>query len=208
MRVKNMKKIVLILSMTVLLSACLPSSNTIQSTVDAGIDPKFPTVAANVPSVVPLPTNTLHPLTYLPPGVSPGPTEDKPTDLQPTITQEPDVTPTFTFFVKWTPDQVMAAFQAAGLEVGSPRPMTKNDYGSAPMVAIKAIHFLVPSVCDGCGGRILSFANANDQKLSADYYNNDDQSWVFIKDNILVQINGGLSNDKATLYETALNNLK
>jgi hypothetical protein len=110
--------------------------------------------------------------------------------------------------VKWTPDQVVAVFQAAGLEVVSPRPMTKDDYASAPMVAIQAIHFLVPSICDSCGGRILSFANAKDQKLSADYYNNNNQSWVFIKDNILVQINGGLSNDKAALYEVALNNLK
>ena len=201
-----MKKIVLILSMTVLLSACFPS-NTIQSTVDARISPKFPTAAADIPSVVPLPTNTLHPLTYLPPGVTLGPTKVKPTELQPTITPEPNATATFVAFVKWTPDQVVAVFQAAGLEVVSPAPMTTNDYGSAPMVAIKAIHFLIPSICESCGGRILSFANAKDQKLSADYYNIN-QSWVFIKDNILVQINGGLSNDKAGLYETALNSLK
>jgi hypothetical protein len=101
----------------------------------------------------------------------------------------------------------MSVFTNAGLEVESPHLMTQGDYGSAPMLAINAIHFFLPSLCDGCGGRILSYGNTNDLKVSADYYNNS-QSWVFIKDNILVQLNAGLTSDKAILYENALNNLK
>lgn len=113
----------------------------------------------------------------------------------------------------WKVQQVIDAFKAAGLEVVSPAPMTKKDYGVAPYVGDEAVHFLVPSVCPDCGGRIFSIANKDDQAALADYYNKLAKisasffSWVFQKDNILVQINGDLPDAKAKAYQAALNNL-
>ena len=74
--------------------------------------------------------------------------------------------------------------------------------------------FLVPSLGEDKGGRILVFANADDLASARDYYVKLGESsailfsWVFVKDNIVVQINGTLPEEQAKKYETALNGLK
>jgi hypothetical protein len=84
----------------------------------------------------------------------------------------------------------------------------------APMTAVEGTHFLIPSICDDCGGRIFSFATQPDLDVTKAYYVALGKgsaaffSWVFVKDNILLQINGDLPDAKAKQYETALNNLK
>ena len=106
------------------------------------------------------------------------------------------------------------AFVAAGLECKSPTLMLKEDYGFAPLVAIEGTHFLVPSLCSDCGGRIMSFSSSDDQNKVKAYYDGLGKSsaalfsWVFIRDNILVQINGNLPADKAHVYEKALANMR
>lgn len=67
-----------------------------------------------------------------------------PTTEPATPTPVPSPTPTFQ---KWTTEQVVEVFRAAGLEVENPRPMTKDDYGMAPMRAVEATRFLIPSLC-------------------------------------------------------------
>jgi hypothetical protein len=132
------------------------------------------------------------------------------TPIPPTTT--PEVTPTPNFLI-WKNSQVVDAFKSAGLECESPSPMTKADYGAAPDVAIEGTHFLVPSVCSDCGGRIMSFSSAEDLQLTKAYYDNLGKvstaffSWVFVRDNILVQINGDLPETSAHKYEAALLNL-
>jgi hypothetical protein len=117
-------------------------------------------------------------------------------------------------YQKWNNDQVIAAFQAAGVEMKDPRPMTKDDYGLSPMSAIMGTRFLTPSVCADCGGRIFTFATPKDLEISQTYYTNLSKvsaalfSWVFVKDNILVQINGDMKEEQARKYETVLKNLK
>lgn len=92
--------------------------------------------------------------------------------------------------------------------------MVKADYGIAPMSAIEGTHFLVPSVCSDCGGRIFSFATQDDLGLMQKYFVLLGKqsavlfSWVFVKDNILIQINGDLPDSKAKSYQTTLDNLK
>lgn len=92
--------------------------------------------------------------------------------------------------------------------------MTKDDYGMAPMAAVEGTHFLIPSLCSDCGGRILSFAAQPDLDMTKAYYDSLGKSsaaffsWTFVKDNILVQINGDLPEAKARKYESALGNLK
>lgn len=113
-------------------------------------------------------------------------------------------------FMVWDTQQVVDAFMAAGLEVSNPRQMTTDDYGLVPMLATQGIRFFVPSVCSDCGGRIMSFTNEEDLIIVKDYYAQMARfgavlfSWVFIKDNILVQINGELPEETARMYEVAL----
>lgn len=140
----------------------------------------------------------------------------EPATLTPTLTptpeatQTPEATPTLVF-VRWNSAQVVDAFTAAGLEAENPRPMTVDDYGFAPLVAIEGTRFLIPSLCSDCGGRILSFTSIEDLEKTRAYYVDLGKesaaffSWTFVKDNILVQINGDLPEEQARQYEAALN---
>ena len=135
----------------------------------------------------------------------------------PLPTPIPSLTPTITptpKFQKWNTSQVVNKFHDSGLEVESSKPMTKADYGFAPMSAIEAIRFLIPSLCSDCGGRIFSFASEEDLNITRYYYEALGKSsaalysWVFVKDNILVQINGDLPEGKAKAYKQSLDALK
>ncbi len=122
--------------------------------------------------------------------------------------------PTTPPFIVWNTQQVVNAFTAAGLEVENTRPMTADDYGLVPMLAVEGTRFFIPSVCADCGGRILSFTSEKDLTIVRDYYAQMGKfgavlfSWVFIRDNILVQINGELPEATARLYEQALMKMK
>lgn len=114
----------------------------------------------------------------------------------------------------WQSSDVVSAFKAAGLECESTRAMTKDDYGFAPLVAKEGTRFLIPSLGDDSGGRIMSFENKEDLEKTKEYYVKMGResaaffSWTFTKDNILVQINGDLKEDKAKKYEETLNGMK
>lgn len=117
-------------------------------------------------------------------------------------------------FQKWTSSQATEAFVAAGLEAENLTPMTKDDYGMAPLVAVEGTRFFVPSICDDCGGRVMAFDSQEDLDAVKEYYVKLGEgsalffSWVFVKDNLLVQINGDLPEEQARQYEAALNSLK
>jgi len=134
-----------------------------------------------------------------------------PTSEPATPTSEPS--PTLAF-QEWTLEQVVQAFRAAGLEMENPRPMTKDDYGMAPMRAVEATRFLIPSLCPDCGGRIFNFSTQEDLEITKSYYEELGKSsasffsWLFVKDNILVQINGDLHEELARKYQEALSTLK
>jgi hypothetical protein len=84
----------------------------------------------------------------------------------------------------------------------------------APMRAVEATRFLIPSLCQHCGGRIFSFATQGDLEITKTYYEELGKSsalflsWLFVKDNILVQINGDLPKAQAREYENALSALR
>jgi hypothetical protein len=106
------------------------------------------------------------------------------------------------------------AFFAAGLEVSNPRPMISNDYGLVPMLTVEETRFFIASICADCDRRIMSFVNEEDLVIIRDCYGQMGRfsvilfSWVFERDNILVQLNGELAEADARMYEAALNNLK
>lgn len=110
----------------------------------------------------------------------------------------------------WTSSHALAAFKAAGLEVETPQVMEPKDYGLAPMRAKEGQRFQLPSLCDECGGRVFSFSTTADRDAMKSYYEELSKqsaaffSWVFVKDNLLVQLNGELPKDKAEAYNAAL----
>ena len=112
-----------------------------------------------------------------------------------------------------TPDVVVAAFAAAGLEAETPRAMAPKDYGMAPLVAVAGVRFFVPSLGDDAGGRVMQFANDADLAKTKDYYVQLGRnsaatfSWTYDRNLILVQINGDLPPETASKYEAVLTGL-
>ncbi len=108
-----------------------------------------------------------------------------------------------------TAQDVISAFKNAGLEAENPTPMGPKNYGFAPYVC-KGVRFLIPSLGEDSGGRILACPNAADRDAIAGYYERLAKksaaffSWVFVKGNVVVQINGDLEEEKARKYERAI----
>jgi hypothetical protein len=134
-------------------------------------------------------------------------------------------------FEKWTSDQVVEAFKVAGLPCEDVRVITDDDYqlegkvcpvgldlttklGPSPKEAQEGSRFFAPSVCNNCSGRIFSFASREDLQELRTWYTGRGQefcifeSWLYEKDNILVQISGDMPEEMAEQYEAALANMK
>jgi hypothetical protein len=111
------------------------------------------------------------------------------------------------------PGDVIAAFQAAGLEAEGSYLMSPEDYGLAPL-ADEGIRFLIPSLGPDNGGRVLYFKDPAYLAKSEEFYTRMGKemaalhSWVFVRDNILVQINGELPEEQARKYEAVLQNMQ
>lgn len=105
---------------------------------------------------------------------------------------------------------VVDAFVAAGLECEDPQPITQEDTSFMP---VEVTEFLLPSQCPDCTGRIYIFDNPAELQQARTYYTRlgqDDPnraSWLFVKDNVLVQISGGVPQDQARAYGNALRQL-
>ncbi len=118
------------------------------------------------------------------------------------------------FIKTYDTNQAAYAIQKAGLEFVDPAPMTKDDYGMAPMNAQEAIRFYTPSVCSDCSGRLYSFLSPIDLAYMDKYYTELGRqsailySWVFIHDNILIQLNGDMPEDQALKYKASLEALR
>ncbi|MBP8055078.1 MAG: hypothetical protein KA314_04520 [Chloroflexi bacterium] len=112
----------------------------------------------------------------------------------------------------FTGDDVVAAFKAAGLEAEDPYIMTKDDYGLAPFVGT-GTRFFLPSLCDDCGGRIIITDNNEDTEAIREYYVTLGEtsaaffSWVTVRDNVVLQMNGDLPEESFHQYETVLNGM-
>jgi len=110
---------------------------------------------------------------------------------------------------KITGDDVIKSFKDAGLEAENPTQMTKDDYKVAPYVCT-GTHFYIPSLGEGAGGRVFICNDSKEMDLLSNYYIELGRSsavffsWVFIKGDVLVQINGDLPEAKARQYESAI----
>lgn len=192
---------------TVVVPQTVIVTQVVQVVVTATPEPSTPTLES---------TATLEPSTPTPEATStpqpPTPTPEATSTPEPS-TSIPEATST-PKLKQWASSQVIEAFKAAGLEAESPRVMTRDDYGMAPMLAIEGTRFFIPSLCPDCGGRVLSFSSQKNLETTKAYYIELGKSsaaffsWVFAKDNILVQINGSLSEETARQYEAALATLE
>ena len=132
------------------------------------------------------------------------------------FTPTPQRSPTIPPFDKWECWQAIATFKAAGLEVQIPRLINESELRGSPVpITMKEeIHFFISSICDDCGARVFSFRTQSDLNKVRDYYVGLGKpgepffSWVLVKDNLLVQLNGKLPEERARQYETALNNIE
>ena len=117
-------------------------------------------------------------------------------------------------FQEWSLEDAREAIIGEGLEFEGYYEMTKDDCGLAPMNAVEAWRFLIPSLCADCGGRIYSFDDPGKLATMKEYYDSLAEvsamyfSWVFVQDNILIQINGDLPEAQALQYQQALVNMK
>lgn len=112
-----------------------------------------------------------------------------------------------------TADDALKAFEDAGLEVVNARAMTKDDYGMAPMKAKEGKMFTVPSVCDDCNVRVMSFEKDSELKETKDFYDDLGKesamlfSWTIGHKNILIQLNGDMVEEDYEKYKEALEGL-
>ena len=125
----------------------------------------------------------------------------------------PPPTPTSTF-QRWSYQQAQQAIMNAGLEFENVREMTTDDYGLAPMNALEGYRFIIPSLCADCGGRLYIFDDPQKLCQMKEYYDGLAEvsamffSWVFVQDNVLIQISGDLPEAQALQYQQALVNMK
>ncbi|MCQ6558220.1 stress protein [Paenibacillus mendelii] len=107
-------------------------------------------------------------------------------------------------------DDVIKAFKDAGLAADEPRKMTKDDFGIAPMKPKEAVRFIIPSLGDDSGGRILIYDKEKDLKEMKNYYDELGKSsailfsWTIAHGNVLVQLNGDLPEEDYNKYKAAL----
>lgn len=125
----------------------------------------------------------------------------------PTRTPLPTLTPTPPF-QRWGARHIIRAIQAANLESKDAHPLTAEEYGAIPALAVEGMRFSTPSLCPDCGGLVLSFDNLNDLEATKAYFIETNHSatpaWVFVKDNILLQLSGQIPEAQALEYGTIL----
>ena len=108
----------------------------------------------------------------------------------------------------WQSADVVNAFVAAGLECKDPRSFSIGE--DTPFLVAEATRCSIPSACEKCTARIYSFDDQAELGKARKYYVDlGDQdpalfSWIYVKDNILVQLNGKLPEEQAQLYRQAL----
>ncbi|MCA9902806.1 MAG: hypothetical protein KC547_03025 [Anaerolineae bacterium] len=121
-------------------------------------------------------------------------------------TQEPPPPP----FERYEAQQVIDALNAAGATVQAP--VQDLVVGrNAPSTFNNRIVFEIPRIAPD-GGQILTFRTQADLQAWQDYITglrNDPNTrrsvtYVFVKDNVMLQLNANLTNAEATQYQSAL----
>jgi len=113
----------------------------------------------------------------------------------------------------WSADDVVKVLNEQSLEVEAPEFITETDRFGLPATTKELIKFSMPSIGKGIQGCILIFELKDNLNKNKNYYSalNDKghpHTWSFLKDNILLVIDGAVPEEKAKQYESALTGLK
>lgn len=117
------------------------------------------------------------------------------------------------FFNRWSITEVINSFQGNGLEIANIKPVTDEDYSSLPAKPEQGIKFSILSLGEDVASCILSFEIKGDIEKVKNHYlglnkRSELHSWSFVKDNILLILDGKLPEGMARDYEKALYDLK
>ncbi len=121
----------------------------------------------------------------------------------PTRTPLPTLTPT-PQFQRYSAERIIRAIQAAGLEAAAVRPVAVSSFGAPDTPGAEALAFALPSICPDCSGVALSFARPDDLAAAKSYMvevqSQQQPAWIFAKDNVLLHLDGALSEAQARQY--------
>lgn len=120
-------------------------------------------------------------------------------ETEPIITEP---TPTQRSFQKYSSQDAINAFIAAGLELQNPVPLVADEHSPLPPTYVEAQRFQLPAL-DGRTGRIFSFESKSDMEPVRTYYeqfSGDQASILIVKDNLLLQINADAPTEIANAY--------
>ncbi len=145
-----------------------------------------------------------------PTAAPPTPTDE--TTPTPESTETATPAPTTASARTYTSGDVLAAFQAAGLEVGTVSPLVVEPGAPLPQSYVEASRFLIPSIGEGNGGRVFSFANIRERDMVYEYYLHLPlpglSTWVSANSLLVLQINDALPRDRWLEYEAVFQGLK
>ena len=106
-------------------------------------------------------------------------------------------------------DSIVDEFENSGLEFEDATHMGPSDYGAAPFLC-DGEHFFIPSLGGGAGGRVFVCKKKADRDRLASYYRELGKSsalffsWVFVKGNVVLQLNGNLDEHTAKEYASTI----
>ncbi len=108
-------------------------------------------------------------------------------------------------FRRYTADQVIAALQAVGLSVSDVKAAPRNPNALAPDVAEETKIFAIASIAPR-GGQVLSFNEPHDlQEMQAWFARFPDLApYVYIKGNVILQLHSSLPQAEAEQFKAAL----
>ncbi|NJO04699.1 MAG: DUF4352 domain-containing protein [Chloroflexaceae bacterium] len=103
----------------------------------------------------------------------------------------------------------MNQLRAAGLEVENPRPAVPADYGTVPPRCVDSSQrFFIPSLGGAAGGLVLVCSNQQEaQALQNDYNALGAGSRTFRNNNVLVSVDGRITDQQANQYQAVVNAL-
>ena len=115
-------------------------------------------------------------------------------------------------FQRWQTTDAVQAFQAVGLPIEILQLSKDQRDLFSNQVALQSTQFAIPTQGEPtlARGIIFSFQNEKDLQQVRDYYMALDNSlpqyasWLFVKDNLLLQINRNIPEDVAKQYAEAL----
>lgn len=104
-------------------------------------------------------------------------------------------------FRRWEVSEVLAAFRGAGLGAEGAAPLAP----SAAERFAAGVEFDVPAAGGAGRGRVLSFDSVGSLEAAVESYAGAGEfSWVYVKDNVVVRLDGRVPEETARRYESAL----